>query len=216
MPIRSLDQLLQFLDDELRWRKRELTTLKFSIERSRRHEKDMLLRAGICLLYAHWEGFVKASATGYLSYVATRGLRYRDLTPNLVALGLRNDISISGRSNLPSLHTKLTATIMSGLSQRALLRWEDAVHTGSNLKAETLREILSLLGIEFAYYLPKGPIIDKKLLENQNRIAHGERAQIGPEDYNDLHNSIIDLVEYFRTDISNAALRRSYLISPSM
>ena len=80
------------MDDELAWRKRELTTLKHMVERARSHEKVFLLRAAVCVLYAHWEGFVKAAATSYASFVDAQGLRYRDLAPNFVALGLRAEI----------------------------------------------------------------------------------------------------------------------------
>lgn len=115
MRIRSLDQLVQFLDDELAWRKKELTTLKFMLGKSRKRESVLLLRAALCVLYAHWEGFVKAAATSYVSFVSTRGLRYRDLTPNFVALGLRREISEAGLSNLPTVHTTLATKLMLGL-----------------------------------------------------------------------------------------------------
>ena len=86
MSIRTLIELGEFLDSELSWRKKELTTLRFLVRRTRRHEVNALLRAAICMLYAHWEGFVKAAATGYVCYVNTRRLKYRELSPNFVAL----------------------------------------------------------------------------------------------------------------------------------
>ena len=213
MPIRSLAQLGQFLDDELVWRKRELRTLKALLDKSRRqHETALLLRAAICLLYAHWEGFVKAAATGYLSYVATRGLKYQDLTPNFVALGLWSDISEAGTSNLPTLRTGLTTTLISGLSERASINWEKSIDAGSNLNFKTLNEILCTVGLDSKEYILKKAIIDQRLLANRNAIAHGEhRSEIEPDDYAELNDDIIQLVERFRTDIENAAATSSFL-----
>ena len=212
MKVRSLLELTQFLDGELAWRKRELTTLKIWLRKSRRqHETVILLRAAICLLYAHWEGFVKAAATGYLSYVATRGLRYQDLTPNFVALGLWSDISDAGASKLPTLRTALTTKLISGLSERPSMTWQPMIDTGSNLNYKTLNEILVAMGLDNKDYLLKKVIIDQRLLANRNAIAHGERRpEIDVDDYAGLNDDIVQLVERFRTDIENAAAMKSF------
>ena len=213
MRVRSLTELTQLLDDELAWRKKELTTLKVLLDKSRRqHETMLLLRAAICLLYAHWEGFVKAAATGYLSFVATRGVRYQDLTPNFVALGLWSDISRAGESNLPTLRTALTTRLISGLSERASINWKQSFDAGSNLNFKTLNEIMCAVGLDSKEYLLKKPIIDQRLLANRNAIVHGERRpEIGPDDYAVLNDDIVQLVERFRTDIENAAATNSFL-----
>ena len=212
MRVRSLTELTQFLDDELAWRKKELTTLKVLLDKSRRqHETALLLRAAICLLYAHWEGFVKAAATGYLSYVATRGLRYQDLTPNFVALGLWSDISQAGQSNLPTLRTALTTKLISGLSEHARINWEQSIDTGSNLNSKMLNEIMCAVGLDSREYLLKKLIIDQRLLANRNAIVHGERRpEIGADEYATLNDDIVQLVERFRTDIENAAATNSF------
>ena len=56
MPVRDQTELMNRLDRELAWRKRELTTLAFAVADA---NPVTALRAGICLLYAHWEGFIK-------------------------------------------------------------------------------------------------------------------------------------------------------------
>ena len=212
MPIRSLAQLGQFLADELAWRKRELTTLKDLPYKARRpHEKALLLRAAICLLYAHWEGFVKAAATGYVSYVATRGLRYQDLTPNFVAMGMWTDISRAGLSNSPTMRTALTAKLISGLSENASINWEQSINTHSNLDSKTLNEILCQVGVDPTDYLFKKVIIDQRLLANRNAIVHGERRPgIELDYYAGLHDDIVQLLDRLRDDIENAAVTNSY------
>ena len=210
MRIRTLIELSEFLDSELAWRKKELTTLRFMLGKSRPHERMLLLRAGICLLYAHWEGFIKAAATSYLSFVASRNLRYRDLTPNFVAIGLREQIRQAGQSNLPSLRTELITRLTAGLSDTATLGWENAFETRGNLNSKVLNEVFFLLGLDGKAYSPKGALLDHRLLANRNLVAHGERPEIDPVDYNDLHSEIIQLVDWFRTDIENAAVTSAY------
>ena len=215
MRIRSFDQLVQYVDDDLAWRKRELTSLKFMLGRSRPHERVLLLRAAVCLLYAHWEGFIRVAATSYISFVATRGLRYRDLTPNFVALGLRSQIHQAGRSDSPTLHTELTTKLISGLSDRADIDWRRSVNTRSNLNLESLREILCLLGLDGRGYLLKKPLLDERLLGNRNLVAHGEHVEIEADSYDSLHTEVIQLVDRFRDDVQNAAVTESFRSEPT-
>ena len=187
-----------------------MTTLKYLLNSARQHERGLLLRAAICILYAHWEGFVRAVATSYVSFVASRGLRYRDLTSNFVALGFRSEINRAGQSNKPTLHTELTARLMSGLSEDADIDWQQSVNTGSNLNTETLNEILCVLGLDSKDYLLKRPLLDQRLLANRNLVAHGRRLEIEPDDYAGMQDEIIQLVERFRTDIQNAAVMENF------
>ena len=210
MRVRSLNQLIEALDEDLAWRKRELTTVNFMLANPRHHQRGPLLRAAICLLYAHWEGFVKTAATGYVSFVAHRGLSYRDLTPNFVALGLRAEIRDAGQSNRPTIHTGIVARLMSDLSENAEIDWHNSVNTRSNLNTDALREILALLGLNERNYLSKGPLLDEKLLANRNRVAHGERVEIDSDDYGVLHSEIIQLANWFNTDVQNAAVTGQY------
>ena len=210
MRIRSIDQLNEFVDGELAWRKRELTTLKLMIGRAREHERKLLLRAGICILYAHWEGFIKFAATSYVSYVATRGLRYSDLAPNFVALGLRQDMLRAGQPSRANAHTALLTKFLSGLSEPASIDWGNAINAESNLNTRVLRDILSTLGLDDKDYSTKGALIDQRLLRNRNMIAHGERPDIEQDDYKTVHDEIIQLVERFRDDVENAAVLGSY------
>ena len=211
MRIRSLTQLTEALDDDLAWRKRELTTVNLMLSNPRRHQRGPLLRAAICLLYAHWEGFIKTAATGYVSFVAHRGLSYRDLTPNFVALGLRREIVDAGESKTPTIHhTELVAKLMSGLSDSFQIDWQNSVNVRSNLNSKVLREVLALLGLDGNDYLSKGPLLDEKLLANRNRVAHGERVEIDSDDYGMLHNEIIQLADWFNTDVQNAAVTEQY------
>ena len=150
----------------------------------------------------------------YLSFVATRGLRFRELTPNFVARGLRSEILQAGQSNRPTIHTALTTRLMLGLSEPASMDWENSVETRSNLGSENLNEILCLLGLDNESYRSKQVLLDKKLLEKRNLIAHGRQTEIELDDYFGLHDEIVQLVEKFRTDVENAAALENYRAVP--
>ena len=210
MRIQTVDDLADALDNDLQWRKRELTTVNSMLESSLTPQRGPLLRAAVCLLYAHWEGFVKTAATCYVSFVAIRRLRYRELAPNFVALGLSREIRDAGKSDDPTSRTNLITKLTSDLSERADIDWQNSVNARSNLNSKTLREILALLGLDANRYLSKGSLLDKKLLENRNRVAHGERMEIDPDDYDLLHNEIIQIADWFSTDVQNAAVTGQY------
>ena len=215
MRIRSLTELSEFLDGELGWRKKELTTLNFTIKRARPHEQTILLRAAICLLYAHWEGFAKNAATAYICFVVSRGLRLRDLAPNFLALGFLSNIQQLEQSRKATLHAQLTDSFERQLSEPFRIDCEKAIDTRSNLNSKVLKEILQYVGIDATHYETKNPILDERLLRNRNSVSHGQRLEIQSEDYVSLHETMIELIERFRTDVENAATLNKYRRPPS-
>ena len=210
MRIKTLQELNEHLDTELAWRKKELTTLMFLINGLRSHQKEPVLRAMVCMLYAHWEGFVKFAATSYVSFVDTRRFSYDQLAANFVALGLRGRITQAGLSNQSAIRTELTAYLMSDLSDRARLNPDQAISTEANLNLRVLRNILSMLGIDDSNYLTKGLLIDETLLGTRNGVAHGRDISIDEVSYVNLHTEIIALIEQIRNDVENAAVLGTY------
>lgn len=211
MKIRSLGELSDFLSGELAWRKRELTTTKFILSSARSHEQKTMIRSSMCLLYAHWEGFTKQAATAFLNYVDKKGLRFRELSPSLLALSLRSDLRKAGETNRPTLHTGITEFLLSDMQGRAEIPWENAIETRSNLSSDVLQDILCLLNLEYAPYEIKKVIIDEKLLGNRNKIAHGERMEMELSDYEEIYTNVLTLIDMLRTDIENAAVDSRFL-----
>lgn len=170
-----------------------------------------MLRASLCLLYAHWEGFIKEAATGYVCFLALQGLKFRDVTPNLVALGLRSEIQEAGQSNLSTYHTDLTQRIMGRQDEPFRPDWDNAIDSGSNLSSRRLRQVLCAAGIEDEEYISKGPIIDERLVKNRNSIAHGQGVLIDQDEYDELHEIVIQMLDLFRNHIENAAATGTYM-----
>ena len=169
-----------------------------------------LVRSGICLLYAHWEGFVKLAANSYLEYVRMQRLRYEELASNFLALAMKEKLKEAKETNKPSLYIPVCNFFLDELSQRCSLPRE-AISTASNLSSDIFQEITCTLGIDFSPYSTKSVLIDTKLLKTRNEIAHGEYSIFDREEYIELHIEVIKMIDLFRTDIENAAINKDYM-----
>src|ERR1035441_3705522 len=77
-PFTEIDLSFQ-LETELNWRRRELSDLKSAIRSADVIAKTVLLRALVTMAYAHWEGFVRISATKYFTHITIKKKSYREL-----------------------------------------------------------------------------------------------------------------------------------------
>lgn len=71
--LRTLDGFEAHLTEDLKWREAELDTWFRFVRKARQHERSGLLRGGVTLLYAHWEGYIKEAARAYLEHVSRKG-----------------------------------------------------------------------------------------------------------------------------------------------
>ena len=213
MSVRTVEQLSDKLAEDLIWRKRELSEVKSLVEQrsisSQRH--NALIRSGLVILYAHWEGFVKSASSSYLEYVSMQRLRYEQLSSNFLALAMKMKLSEARGTNKPSLYIPVCNFFLFELSQRCSLPYKDVISTASNLSSEILREITYSLGIDFSPYSTKSVLIDIKLLGSRNNIAHGNNLLVDREKYLELHFEVINMLDLFRNQIENAAISKSFM-----
>lgn len=202
MKLKTAEQLSDRLSRDLAWRKKELSEVKSLIETKSFSDSKhkALVRSGICLLYAHWEGFIRLAANSYLEYVRVQKLRYKELTSNFLALAMKEKLKEVKKTNKPSLYIPVCDFFLDELNQRCLLP-KEAISTASNLSSEIFQEITRTLGINFSTYSTKSVLIDTKLLKTRNEIAHGEYSIFDREEYVELHTEVIILLDLFRTDI---------------
>ena len=212
MSIRTQEELVDSLADDLAWRKRELSEIKKLVaDKSvsiQRH--NVLVRSGVCILYSHWEGFVKLAANSYLEYVRLQKLTYDQLSINFLALALKEKLNSVSATNKPSLYIPVCSFFLEESEQRSFLP-RDAISTASNLSSTILKEVTSVLGIEFSYYSTKSVLIDTKLLRARNAIAHGNYLDFDRDEYIELHGEVISMLDVFRNQIENAAIEQKYL-----
>ena len=170
-----------------------------------------LIRSGVTMLYAHWEGFIKAAASAYLKFVYNQRLAYNQVTTNFIALGMRGQLQSASHTIKASVLNPIAEFFVSGLSSRCDFPHEDAIKTFSNLSSTVFKEIVHTLNFDYSLYATKEKLIDEKLLKLRNDIAHGEELVIDLEEYMNLHDNVLELIETFRNEVDNAASTRHYL-----
>lgn len=215
MKIRTLIDLTDSLSRDLAWRKKEITAMRAVVEnpKTTRRAQDAALRAGLALLYAHFEGFIKTGGDSYLEYLSRKKLPLCELQDNFIAIFLHSKIASYSTTNKISLLKDAVDSIRNNLSSNQFTASKRCINTKSNLNYETLYEILFSLGLDNAEYEKKRMIINERLLSNRNQIAHGEFCPIDQENYAVLNDEIISLLNLFKNQIENAAAQLSYKIS---
>ena len=200
---------MNYLDDDLAWRRKEVIELR-SIARSAKAKKaDVHVRAGVAMLYAHWEGFIKNASNAYVVFVSALGIKTRELQDSFVALSMKAKLAQMGDSGKSSVAVPAIAHLMSILDKPALLPAAGITADG-NLKSEVFVNIAGWLGIDVARYTARFNLIDETLLASRNKIAHGEYLNISPQRFDSLAEEIMELMIWFKTDLEKAAACRSF------
>jgi hypothetical protein len=211
--IRNLNQLQTILDEEFSWRLKEIANLKLAIRQQNTLSEKTLVRAGITLLYAHWEGFVKSAAQAYLDFVNTQGHRYEELTDCFVVLGVKKRLGELVEAKKSAIHIAAIDFIRTAMGGRAELRVKSAIDTQSNLNSAAFANIAATIGLETAAYEPRFHLIDESLLARRNRIAHGEYLDLDVDGWRNLADEVIFLMRQVKNDIENSASLSRFLRS---
>jgi hypothetical protein len=203
--------LIDFLDDEFAWRLQEIAFIKGSIRQAQNVSRKALLRAGVPILYAHWEGFIKQSSLGYINFVGCQRLRYDELASCFIAMGARTQLD-GLRATKNALSNIATVDFfLHQLVSRANLPLQSGVNTRSNLSSEVFENIAISIGVDSSKYTTRFKLIDESLLARRNNIAHGQYIDIDTKEYDDLSDNVVELMRWYKTDVMNAAQSKLYL-----
>ncbi len=211
MKIRSVDHLLEHLDHDMAWRLKELHELRSAVQSAKGKNVDAHIRAGIAMLYAHWEGFVKGAANAYVSYLSSRGDRMRDLQPCFIALGMRSKFASANESAKSAISIATVSFLLNELDKPVNLPAADAISAQSNLSSTVFTNIAGWIGVDSTQYSTRFTLIDKSLLETRNRIAHGEYLVMDAARFESLVAEILEVLRWFKTDIENAVVQKAFL-----
>jgi hypothetical protein len=211
--IRTTEELIDAIATDLSWRRKELTDIRYLLQQAsgNRSRQDLMTRAGIALLYSHWEGFVKAAAKAYLEFVAMQRCKNSELARCMLALTIRTRLNAASASKKISTHLELVDFFRSSMRQRSVLPYKSAINTESNLSSTVFFEILSTLGFDTEDYESKAHMIDNHLLAKRNQIAHGSVLDVSVDDFLRIFEGITALMNGFRNQVENAAVSKQYL-----
>ncbi|SIT41699.1 conserved hypothetical protein [Paraburkholderia piptadeniae] len=209
--LRTVDLLLEHLDEDMAWRIKEVHQFKTAVEKASGKNVDAHIRAGIAMLYAHWEGFVKGAANAYVNYVSHRANQNRDLKPCFVALGMKTKLASANASSKSEVVIDAVTYLLDELNRPIRLPRSEAIGGESNLSSLVFLNITGWIGIDSTPYSTRFPLIDATLLDNRNRIAHGEYLSVNAERFYELTGEVLEMLRWFKTDIENAAVQNSFL-----
>ncbi len=210
MKARTETEVQELLDEEFAWRRKELSAIWADLNSATGFSRNALLRAGVALLYAHWEGFVKAASEAYVEYVGRRRLQYKELCPSFLALALRSRLNEFSSSDEASANISFVEFVLGDLESNARLPKLGVIKTGSNLNSKRLKVIVLTLGLDYSAFELKENLIDSQLLELRNNIAHGKMRCPSVADFESIYQETTGLLRIFKDQISNAITLRTY------
>lgn len=212
MKIRNLEKLQDLLDQDMIWRKKELIDLKLMIHST---QNPTLCKAGIALLSAHFEGFIKHAANLYVVYVASQNIELSELRTNFVAIHSRKIFDSCALSEKITVYQKAIDDFLQLFStQRFRVRYSTEhpiIRTESNPSSTVVRNIFDSIGLDFSPYETKVKYIDTDLLSNRHSIVHGERIYIEMSDFDNTFEEITQIMRQFSDQVMEAACNKRYM-----
>jgi hypothetical protein len=196
MSIRTTEQLVDALSSEISWRRKELTDLRYLVQASHgnRTREAAICRAGLALLYAHWEGYVKAAGEQYLEFVCMQRRKNSELSDSLLAITMRSTLQSAESSRKIGNHIEVVRFFRRQMAIRSRLPFRNVFRTEANLSSTVLLEIVRTLGLSTSEYESKCHLLDHRLLAKRNHIAHGSVLDVDSDEYLRLHDEVLELM----------------------
>jgi hypothetical protein len=96
------------------------------------------------------------------------------------------------------------------MTDNAVLPSSDSIKTRSNLSSEVLKDIASTVGVKFSLFETKATLIDEKLVNKRNHVAHGQFLDFDASGFEDLLDGVTAMMETWRNEIQNACITKRY------
>lgn len=210
MKIKTIRQLSASLNDEISWRKREIIELRMQAARKDNGAHKTILRAGVAILYSHWEGFVKCSSEMLLNYISNQKLKNEELSEVYVVQSFKSHISTLAETKNAGVAVESLRFILSEMGKRSSISPKNYVNTESNLSSEVFDRIAKSVGVDVEKYLHLYPFIDESIVHKRNYIAHGEFMDVDFDEYKRISDRVFDLIRSYRDDVENIAVSKSF------
>lgn len=213
MKIKSIEKLQELIDADIAWRKKELIEMRTLIHVS---NNPTLNRAGLALLCAHFEGFIKRISNYYVVFVSFQRVPHDQLKHNFIALQMKEKLHRCSLSEKTSVHTQFVDCFVTVSNSTFFVKHTEnhpIISTEANPSSEVFEEIVTSLGLSFALFETKRNYIDTDLLSNRHKVVHGEKVTIETEDFDETFTNITWIMETYRELVMDAAIKKQYLKS---
>lgn len=223
----ELDQFLDSLDEDLAWRKKEISELQLLCGT---HQHQSLVKSLLLMLYAHWEGFIRNSSKLYLFHVSKLSIDLDDLTVNFNAISLKGIAKgCQASADTSNLKNELTflEEFLSSRSDKFVLpgdftrdKNKNIINTQDNVTPEVFSNICKIVGTHDRPCLfPRKQYFDKTFINSRNAVSHGSKVLLDGNNAFDLDlPELIKLKEiallvmsHFQDDLKEYAIRKFYL-----
>lgn len=203
--------LSDLFDEDINWRRRELSDLKSAVKAADFAAKPVLLRAIVTMSYAHWEGYVRLCANRYFEHLAIRRKPYKQFERQIYVNVFLNrlDAISQSRASLEA-RCKLVNEILDGTNGTFRYVHPSLIDTRSNLNTEVIKEICLICSVDASQFEAKQFFLDQLMLKRRNAIAHGQQEFIGEDEIDDLVADTLGLMHHFRTLLENKVYLKKY------
>ncbi|MBE4573092.1 hypothetical protein BOO36_04400 [Vibrio navarrensis] len=221
----TIEAFIDLIDEDLVWRKKEISDLLFLHNEDNNH---LILKSVILLMYSHWEGYIKNISKQYLMLISDLDLELNKLGINFEAIDIKSDIKncfdssqtlnlVNEINFLNKIYTKNKKFKLPSSFKKE--KDKSVINTRDNLNIDTFQSFLKILGIyDFKPLKTRIQYIDEKLLNNRNIIAHGSKIHPNTNTFNmdieeikKLRNFIVLIMEYLRDELVYFAEKELYL-----
>lgn len=210
--IKSSDQLLDYMDENLKNRKREISFLKLQLQekvRKKSKEVGVLSKSLILISYSHYEGFVKDSSVKFFEYLNFKGLKCKDVTKGLVAAYIHASLYSNPLSATASMEKILD--FISNDENKIIFNPKYMSDAESNLNSEILEKITKRMDMHFFELDANRTFIDSVILKYRNDFAHGDWIYVDTDRALEISNKVVLLLDSFSNELQNIIVQKKYL-----
>jgi hypothetical protein len=206
--IRSQSELLDFIDSEIAWRRKEIIDIK-SVSWDKRDTLycRSLSKALVLISYSHWEGFVKSASMAFLQYLKVMSFPREQLSERIIAPLI---LQLGGQSKHKD-KVILLNDILCDSTKKISINISRLVDAESNLNFDVLEKIMHNIGMDAYHFNIHKSFIDVILLGTRNSIAHGEREFVEYDRSMTIADTVIGMISQYKTVMENMIRTQEYL-----
>lgn len=202
----EIDNLIEQIDKSASWRKKEI------IQSYNEKNSNLENKMAICLMYSHWEGFVRDAMREFFKYLNQSSFTYEMLNENFHTCAALNQLQSFKDAN--PLDVSYIQKFFNGeinLKEKFKCNIDLFCATHSNLNSKNLKTICFKTGIKLTPFELKFNQIDKELLATRNAIVHGEERRINHSNALLLKNLTLEIMSKFQEALLESIQNNDYI-----